>query len=92
VQHPREVRLFALWAGIPLWPVARHLDTGPQAAQLPAIAYLPARQDDPATSALPNPRRGRVREQLGPLIVNRRRLLGGADLLSDRPRAKGNRT
>jgi hypothetical protein len=26
---------------------ARHPDTGPQAVQLPAIAYVPAQQDDP---------------------------------------------
>ena len=45
---PLMVLFFALWAGIPVWLVTRHPDTGPQAAvQLPALAYLPARQDDP---------------------------------------------
>jgi hypothetical protein len=44
---PLMVLFFALWAGIPLWLVTRHPDTGPQAAQLPAVAYLPAPQDDP---------------------------------------------
>jgi hypothetical protein len=45
---PLMVLFFALWAGIPLWLVARHPDTGPQAAaQLSAIVYLPAQQDDP---------------------------------------------
>ena len=45
---PLMVVFLALMAGIPLWLVARHPDTGPQAAvQLPALAYLPARQDDP---------------------------------------------
>ena len=43
---PLMVLFFALWVGIPLWLVNRHPDTGPQ-AQLPAIAYLPAQQDDP---------------------------------------------
>jgi hypothetical protein len=45
---PLMVLFFALMAGIPLWLVSRHPDTGPQAtAQTPALAYLPAVQDDP---------------------------------------------
>jgi hypothetical protein len=44
---PLMILFVALWAGIPLWLVARHPDTGPQAAQMPAISYLPAQQDDP---------------------------------------------
>jgi hypothetical protein len=44
---PLMVLFFALWAGIPLWLVTRRPDTGPQAVQLPASAYLPAQQDDP---------------------------------------------
>jgi hypothetical protein len=45
---PLMVLFLALWAGIPLWLVTRHPDTGPQAAQRSAIAYLPtAQQDDP---------------------------------------------
>ena len=47
VQHPLIVLFVALWAGIPLWLVTRHPDTGPQTAQVPALAYLPAQQDDP---------------------------------------------
>jgi len=43
---PLMVLFFALWVGIPLWLVARHPDTGPRTAQMPAIAYLPAQQDD----------------------------------------------
>ena len=35
-------------AGIPLWLVSRHPDTGPQPAQPPALAYLTVPQyDDP---------------------------------------------
>jgi hypothetical protein len=44
---PLMVLFFALWVGIPLWLVVRHPDTGPQAAQTPTIAHLPAHQDDP---------------------------------------------
>ena len=45
---PLMVVFLALMAGIPLWLVSRHPDTGPQAAQTPALAYLPAvQQDDP---------------------------------------------
>jgi hypothetical protein len=43
---PLVVLFFALWAGIPLWLVIRHPDTGPQPAQPPAPAYLSARQHD----------------------------------------------
>ena len=44
---PLMVLFVALWVGIPLWLVARSPDTGPQAAHVPAIAYLPSQQDDP---------------------------------------------
>jgi hypothetical protein len=45
---PLMVLFFALWVGIPAWLVVRHPDTGPQSAQAPAPAYLPAQQyDDP---------------------------------------------
>jgi hypothetical protein len=45
---PLMVLFFALWVGIPAWLVIRHPDTGPQPAQPPALAYLPAPQhDDP---------------------------------------------
>ena len=39
---PLMVLFFALWAGIPVWLVTRHPDTGSQAVQLLALAYLPA--------------------------------------------------
>ena len=41
---PLMIAFFALWVGIPAWLVARHPDTGPQPAQQPALAYLPAQQ------------------------------------------------
>ena len=41
---PLMVLFFALWAGIPVWLVTRHPDTGPQATQTPALAYLPQQQ------------------------------------------------
>ena len=45
---PLMVLFFGLWVGIPLWLVTRHPDTGPEAAQTAALAYLPAQQhDDP---------------------------------------------
>jgi hypothetical protein len=47
---PLMVLFFGLWVGIPLWLVTRHPDTSPQTAetaQMSAIAYLPAQQDDP---------------------------------------------
>jgi hypothetical protein len=44
---PLMVLFFALWAGIPMWLVTRHPDTGPETAQTSAIAYLPAKHDDP---------------------------------------------
>ena len=51
---PLAVLFFALWVGIPLWLVTRHPDPAPEAAaqtahpvQVPALAYLPAAQDDP---------------------------------------------
>ena len=42
---PLMVLFFALWVGIPAWLVVRHPDSGPQPAQPPALAFLPARQD-----------------------------------------------
>ena len=49
---PLTVLFFALWVGIPMWLVVRHPDTGPQSAQSPAVAYLPAQQhDDPGYPA-----------------------------------------
>lgn len=44
---PLMVLFFALWAGIPLWLVARHPDTGPETTRTAAIAYLPAQHNDP---------------------------------------------
>jgi hypothetical protein len=45
---PLMIVFVALWVGIPAWLVVRHPDTGPQSAQAPAPAYLPAQQyDDP---------------------------------------------
>jgi hypothetical protein len=47
---PLMVLFFGLWVGIPLWLVTARPDTGPrtaETAQMPAIAYLPAQQDDP---------------------------------------------
>jgi hypothetical protein len=44
---PLMVLFFALWVGIPLWLVVRRPDSGPQAAQVPAVASLPAQPDDP---------------------------------------------
>jgi hypothetical protein len=49
---PLTVLFFALWVGIPMWLVIRRPDTGPQSAQPPALAYLPAQQhEDPGYPA-----------------------------------------
>jgi hypothetical protein len=49
---PLMVLFFALWVGIPMWLVLRRPDTGPQAAQASAVAYLPTQQhDDPGYPA-----------------------------------------
>jgi hypothetical protein len=43
---PLMVLFFALWVGIPAWLVVRHPDSGPQPAQPPALAHLPAQHYD----------------------------------------------
>jgi hypothetical protein len=43
---PLMIVFFALWVGVPAWLVIRHPDTGPQPAQPPALAHLPAQQYD----------------------------------------------
>jgi hypothetical protein len=43
---PLMILFFALWVGIPMWLVLRRPDTGPQAAQTGAIAYLPQQHHD----------------------------------------------
>jgi hypothetical protein len=45
---PLMVLFFALWVGVPLWFVLRRPDTGPEAAAMPAISYLPVQgNEDP---------------------------------------------
>jgi hypothetical protein len=41
---PLMVLFFALWVGVPMWLVVRRPDTGPQPAETPAVASLPAGQ------------------------------------------------
>jgi hypothetical protein len=48
---PLMIVFFALWVGIPMWLVIRRPDTGPQATQTPAIAYLPQQHDDQQLAA-----------------------------------------
>jgi hypothetical protein len=45
---PLAVLFFALWAGIPLWLVRKHPDTGPTLAAVPAVTRLPTREDQDA--------------------------------------------
>jgi hypothetical protein len=47
---PLAVVFVALWAGIPLWLVRKHPDTGPALAAAPAVRELapPARRADDA--------------------------------------------
>jgi len=41
---PLMILFFALFAGIPLWLVRKHPDTGPTLAAAPAVTRLPVRE------------------------------------------------
>jgi hypothetical protein len=43
---PLMIMFFALWAGIPVWLVLKHPDTGPAVAAAPAVTRLPVRRDE----------------------------------------------
>jgi hypothetical protein len=41
---PQMVLFFALLVGVPMWLVLKHPDTGPAAAEAPAVTRLPVRR------------------------------------------------
>jgi hypothetical protein len=43
---PLMVLFFALCAGVPMWLVLKHPDTGPTPAQAPAVTRLPMRRHE----------------------------------------------
>jgi hypothetical protein len=45
---PLMILFFALVAGIPLWLVRKHPDTGPALAAAPAVTRLPVREHQDA--------------------------------------------
>jgi hypothetical protein len=45
---PLMILFFALFAGIPLWLVRKHPDTGPTLAAAPAVTRLPVREHQDA--------------------------------------------
>ena len=45
---PLMILFFALFAGIPLWLVRKHPDTGPALAAAPAVTRLPVREHQDA--------------------------------------------
>jgi hypothetical protein len=43
---PLIVLFFALWAGVPMWLVLKHPDTGPALTAAPSVTRLPARRHE----------------------------------------------